>query len=501
MHMESSMLPPPEFARLAMPHGTTTVIIDPHEIANVAGVAGVRYMLDAAEGLPLRVRVAVPSCVPATHMETAGATLGPDEIRELLEDPRVVSLGEMMNFPGVIFGAPDVLGKVAIGHARQVDGHAPGVTGKPLQAYASCRITSDHESTTIEEARAKLEAGIRVFIREGTAARNLEALLPLVNEGNKHRFCFCTDDRHPQDIMAEGHIDHVVRRAIGLGLDPITAIQMATWFTADHFRLRDVGAVAPGFVADFVVVRDLEAFQIDSVYASGRCIARDGQYLDEAPARRIDAPLQSVRLAPSLSADSFAICTGSSDPVQVRIIEMQEHQLTTGSAIVEMSPRDGRLDADLERDLLKLAVIERHRASGDVGLGFVRGFGLQRGALASTVGHDSHNLAVLGTNDADMLLAARTLEQVQGGQVVVDDGTVLAVLPLPIAGLMSDEPAETLVARQQALYDAYRTLGSPLDDPFMTLSFMPLAVIPSLKLTDQGLVDVDAFEIVDLVVA
>ncbi len=499
MHMESSMLPPPQFARLAVPHGTTSAIIDPHEIANVLGAAGVRYMIEAARDVPLDVHLAVPSCVPATNMENAGAELSAADIEPLLADECAVSLGEMMNFPGVVFGVPEVLEKVKVGLRKRVDGHCPGLTGKALQAYIAAGISNDHESTVLEEAREKLRAGLKVFIREGSAAKNLEALLPLVTKENKHRFCFCTDDRHPQDIMTEGHIDHVIRKAIGLGMDPVTAIQLGSHFTAVHFGLTRVGAVAAGYQADLVVVEDLKTFEVREVYRGGRLVARDGCYLGSESGARIEPPIDSVRLPADLSVASFAVPAPLAG-AKIRVIGMQLHQLITTERIEEPTVSEGAIVADVQRDILKLAVIERHRATGNVGVGFIHGFGLKRGALASTVGHDSHNLTVLGTNDADMLLAARALEETQGGQVVVADGEVLAVMPLPIAGLMSTESAEVLVGQQQALRNAYRTLGSPVEDPFMTLSFMPLAVIPKLKLTDLGLVDVDRFDFVPLVV-
>lgn len=498
MHMESSMVPPPEFARLAVPHGTTHVVIDPHEIANVLGVEGVRYMLRAAKGLPLSIHVMVPSCVPATHMETAGAVLGVEEIRSLLAEEGVLGLAEMMNFPGVIHGVPDVLAKVDAGLAgTRVDGHAPGLTGKALQAYVSAGISTDHESFTRNEALEKLRAGMMVLIREGSAAKNLETLLPLVTDGNKHRFCFCTDDRHPGDVLREGHIDHVVRKAISLGLSPVAAIQIATLFPANHFGLHDAGAIAPGRRADLIVLDDLHSFEIRQVYQGGRLVAEGGKYLFDTAETVPEQTANTVRLPEGFSEDSFAILA---DPVpdRIRVIGMQRHQLTTDELIETPCVEGGRLVVDLDRDLLKLAVIERHRGSGNIGLAFIHGFGLKRGALASTVGHDSHNLTVLGTNDRDMYAAAKALGESRGGQAVACDGKVLALMPLPIAGLMSDQPAEILVSQQQALLDAYRTLGSPVEDPFMTLSFMPLAVIPKLKLTDMGLVDVEKFELVPL---
>ncbi|MFG0252668.1 MAG: adenine deaminase C-terminal domain-containing protein, partial [Phycisphaerales bacterium JB038] len=359
--------------------------------------------------------------------------------------------------------------------------------------------SNDHESTALEEAREKLRAGLKVFIREGSAAKNLEALLPLVTKENKHRFCFCTDDRHPQDIMSEGHIDHVIRKAIGLGLDPVTAIQLGSHFTAVHFGLTRVGAVAAGYQADLIVVEDLTTFRIREVYRAGELVAREGKFLPDESGAVVAPPVDSVRLPADLREASFVVPAPAAG-AKIRVIGMLLHQLLTSELVEAPTVRDGQIVADVERDILKLAVIERHRGSGNIGVGFVHGFGLKRGALASTVGHDSHNLTVLGTNDADMLLAARALEKAQGGQVVVADGQVLATMPLPIAGLMSTESAEVLVGQQESLRNAYRTLGSPVEDPFMTLSFMPLAVIPKLKLTDLGLVDVDRFDVVPLVV-
>ena len=497
MHMESSMLPPPQFVRLAVPHGTTSVIIDPHEIANVLGSAGVRFMIEASQGLPLGVHVAVPSCVPATDMETAGAALAADDIADLMKLDEVVSLGEMMNFPGVVFAVPDVINKVKVGLSKRVDGHCPGLTGKHLQAYISAGISNDHESTTLEEAREKLRSGLKVFVREGTAAKNLEALLPLLTPENKHRFCFCTDDRHPRDIQTEGHIDHIIRKAVKLGLDPVIAVQVASHFPAVHFGLARKGAVAAGYRADILVVDDLREFNIKQVYNAGRLVAENGEYLGGSGTDDIRPPVNTVHLPKSLSESSFVVkCPENAG--KIRVIGMQLHQLTTTELIEKPTVADGCIVADVRRDILKLAVIERHKATGNIGLGFIHGFGIKHGALGSTVGHDSHNMTIIGTNDSDMLLAARALAEAGGGQVVVKDGEVLAIMPLPIAGLMSDAPAETLIQQQTELYRAYRSLESDVDDPFMTLSFMPLAVIPKLKLTDRGLVDVEKFDFVPL---
>lgn len=510
MHVESTFLPPSEFVRLAVPHGTTGAVFDPHEIANVLGLAGIRYLMDDARGLPINAMFALSSCVPSSHLETSGAALSASDLEPLFDDPRVVALAEVMNFPGVVNADPDLLAKINLGLARRVvDGHCPGLRGRALQAYVAAGISSDHESTSAEEALEKVRLGLRVFIREGSAARNLEALLAAVTPANQHRFSFCTDDRHPADLAREGHIDHVVRRAVSLGLDPLAAIAMGSFYTAQHYRQRDLGAVAPGYKADLIVFDDLRDIRPRLVYFHGRLVARDGEFIDNAPSPssrtaavrpRVVPPASALRLPASLSEASFSI-PASEEVRRIRVIGMDPHQLVTAS--LELSPRveHGHHVADVSRDILKLAVIERHRGTGNIGLGFVQGFALKAGALASTVGHDSHNLAVVGTNDRDMLAAARALGAAGGGgggQCVVRDGSVLALLPLPIAGLMSDQPAEVVIEQQAALLEAARELGCPHHDPFMPLSFLPLPVIPHMKLTDLGLVDVDRFAVVPL---
>jgi adenine deaminase len=500
MHVESTMLLPAQFARVAVPHGTTGVILDPHEIANVLGLDGIRFLMSGSPRLPMNVFFAASSCVPASPLETAGAEISTRDLATLFEDPRVVALAEMMNFPGVIHAVPEVLEKVRLGlDERLVDGHAPGLSGPALQAYVAAGISSDHESTQLEEAREKLALGMRIYLREGSAARNLEALLPLVTPANAHRCCFCTDDRHPGDLLDDGHIDHVVRRAIALGLDPATAIAMGSLHTAEHYGLRDLGAVAPGFHADLVVFDDLSAPRPRDVYFHGALVAEGGRGTVEITGSEVDDGFarDTVRLhddfgAPDLRAEAPPAGT------PIRVIGMDPHQLVTRD--LRMTPRVAadEVVADVERDVLKLAVIERHRGTGNVGVGFVHGFGLRDGALASTVGHDSHNVIVVGTNDRDMVAAARALAACGGGQCAVRDGVVIALLPLPIAGLLSDEPAETIIAQQRRLLEATRTLGCPHEDPFMPLSFLPLTVIPELKLSDRGLVDVNAFRIVGL---
>lgn len=494
LHLESTLLQVAEFARTVVPHGTTAVVLDPHEIANVAGVAGIRYLLDSSEGAACTVYVMLPSCVPATDMETSGAVLTADDLAPLLEHPRVLGLGEVMNYPGVLSRAPEVLRKVRLAVGRPVDGHAPGLSGRDLNAYLAAGIRSDHECTTLEEAREKLRRGMAIMLREGTTAHNLRDLLPLVTPANARRFLLVSDDRHPDDLLDHGHMDHSLRLAIASGLDPVVAVQMATRNPAEYFGLRDLGAVAPGYRADLVVLDDLHEVRVSQVYKDGRLVAQDGHLLPSAP----QPP--RVHLGNTMRVDwdrvDFQV------PAQgrrVRVIQVLPDQILTRALVEEARVEDGLALADLGRDLLKLAVVERHHATGNMALGFARGFGLRRGALASTVGHDAHNLVVVGVDEADMLLAARHLGDLGGGFAAVAHGQVLADLPLPIGGLMSDQPVETVRKGMDRLLSVAReVLGSPLPNPFMTLSFVALAVIPELRLTDQGLVDVTQFQFVPL---
>lgn len=494
MHVESAMVPPAEFARAVVPQGTTTVVIDPHEIANVFGAAGIDYLLAAREGIPLDVFVMLPSAVPASHMETAGAALSAADLAPFMQHPAVLGVGEMMNFPGVIAGDPEVLRRAAIAGAKRVDGHAPGVRDQALNAYILAGVGSDHECTTVAEAEQRLRRGMYLMIREASNARNLAALLPAVTPANSRRCLLVTDDRTPADLLDEGHINFLVRKAIGLGLDPILAIQMATLNVAEYFGLRGRGAIAPGYRADMVVLDDLSAdFAVLEVYRAGALVAANGQLLAES--RTTVPPLPNSVHLPALTAASFAIPAAGE---RARIIGLVPDQIVTRALSDTVRVENGMAVADPERDILKLAVIERHGRGGAVGLGFVQGFGLREGALASSVAHDSHNIIVVGTNDADMLAAAQALAGMQGGQVAVAGGTVLAAVPLPIAGLMSDQPVETVRAQVDALNAATRGLGCPLHAPFMALSFLALPVIPSLKLTDQGVVDVEQFALVPL---
>jgi adenine deaminase len=493
VHLESAMVQPSEFARAVIPHGTTTVVCDPHEIANVLGLAGVEYILAASGGLPLNVFVMAPSCVPATHMESAGAELTAADLETILEHERVVGLAEMMNFPGVLFRVPSVLEKLKIARGRPIDGHAPGLSGLDLNAYVAAGVRSDHECTELEEAREKLQRGMHIFIREGTTARNLQALLPLITANNSRLCHFCTDDRHPHTLLAEGHIDDIVRKAIASGLDPVTTFQMATINTAQYFGLRDMGAVAPGYRADLLVLDDLAAVDVAQVYAGGALVAKDGKFLPEVSDLPQTSIQPSVHLGPSVL--DFTIPAGHG---LARVIGVIPEQVVTRDLRREPTTDNGHIVSDPGRDLLKIAVLERHHGTGNIGLGLVQGVGLQRGAIASSVAHDSHNLIVIGASDDDMRVAVTAVADMGGGQVVVAAGQVLAACPLPIAGLMSDRPLETVRDQVEGLTAAAHELGCTLPDPLMTMSFLALPVIPSLKLTDRGLVDVNAFDFVPL---
>lgn len=493
VHIESSLVTPGEFARAVLPRGTTTVVSDPHEIANVHGEVGIRFMLEASEGLPLSVFVMASSCVPATNMSTSGASLDAEVLAGLLDHPRILGLAEVMNFPGVILGRTDVLRKIAAFANRPVDGHAPGVRGRALNAYVAGGPTSDHESTTAEEAEEKLRRGMWVFIREATNARNLDALLPLVSARNARRVALCTDDRQPPDLLDEGGIDAMLRRVMASGMPPVEAIRLATLNPCEYFGLRDRGAVAPGRRADLMVVDDLEGLDIREVWAGGIKVAEGGRMLplDARPNLAAPEPSMTVRL----ESDSFRI---PARPGEVRVIEAVPDQLVTGNLTIRPAVREDEVVADPSRDLLKIAVIERHTGSGRVGLGLVRGLGLARGAMAGTVAHDHHNLIVVGADDRSMLTAARAVAEVGGGLAVAEGDELVARLPLPVGGLMSDRPIEDVRSSLDEVVAAARDLGSSLHDPFMAMSFVGLEVIPHLKITDLGLIDVDRFEPVSL---
>ncbi len=495
VHIESSMTCVTEFARAVAPCGTTTVVADPHEIANVLGATGIDYMLQSAENQPMDCLFALPSCVPATDMETAGARLNAEDLAPFFAHPRIVALAEMMNYPGVIFTDADVMAKLdlARNYQRTMDGHAPGLSGRQLFAYAAAGIASDHECTRAEEALEKLELGLHIMVREGTCARNLDALFPVINSHTWHRMMWCTDDRHPHDLLFEGHVDAVIRKAIAKGLDPITAIRMGTINPADYFGIRDAGAIAPGRKANLVVFSDLADIHAEKVFYMGRPVAENGRLL---PTVQRPAP---VTIPPSMNLDprnlNFTIpAKGKS----MRVIRAMADQVVTRCDIMDVKVEDGLAVADVTRDVVKIAVVDRHTGQARTGKGFVAGLGLQHGAIASSVAHDSHNIIVAGVNDADMIAAVAAVVEMKGGLTVAGDGKVLATLPLPVAGLMSNRPVETVRRQMDTVIAAAGELGTSLSDPFMTLGFLALPVIPDLKLTDKGLVDVNRFEVVPL---
>ena len=499
-HVESSMLTAPEFTRAVVPHGTGAVVIDPHEYANVLGLDGIRYVLESTKNLAVDFFIMLPSCVPATHLETAGAKLTADDLKLMIHDERIAGVAELMNFPGVFLGFKSELAKIEAGKGKAIDGHAPGLRGKNLNAYALAGVRSDHESVEVEEAREKLRLGMHILLREGSTERNLEHLLPLINAHNSQNCSFATDDKLAGDLMNEGHIDHAVRVAIKGGVPPITAIQIATINTARHYRLANLGAIAPRYWADFIVFDDLKKFSVRQVYKKGVLVAENGKFLAKNPAKvLLPRSTMNLRYSPKdLKVVAQASClsvskkkhTGETPvPLKIRVIEIIPDQIVTKELIAAPKIANGEIVADQSRDILKMVVVERHRATGNVGVGFVRGFKLKRGAIGSTVAHDAHNVIVAGTNDADILFAIQELERMQGGQVAVVDGKVKAALPLPIAGLVTDQPLAKAMKLIDDLNAAAHALGCDLAAPFMTLSFLALSPIPSLKLTDQGLID------------
>ena len=483
-HIESSMLTAPEFARAVVPHGTGALVIDPHEYANVLGLDGIRYVFESTRNLPLDFFIMLPSCVPATHLETAGARLTADDLRLMIGDDRVAGIAELMNFPGVFQGVKSELAKIDAGKGKAIDGHAPGLRGKNLNAYVLAGVRSDHESVEVDEAREKLRLGMHILLREGSTERNLKPLLPLLNGHNAANCSFATDDKLAGDLVQEGHIDHCVRKAVKGGVPPITALQIATINPARHYRLQNLGAIAPRYWADFIVFDDLKNFRVRQTYKKGLLVAENGKYL----ARTVPAvPLPRSTMNLRYSPKDFVVKAAGTR--KIRVIEIVPNQIVTREGIAAPKIANGEIVADPGRDILKMVVVERHRATGNVGVGFVRGFKLKRGALGSSVAHDAHNVVVAGTNDADILFAIQELERLQGGQVAVAGGSVMAALPLPIAGLVTDQPLDQAIKLIDGLNTAARAMGCDLAAPFMALSFLSLSPIPALKLTDQGLID------------
>ena len=494
VHMESSMVIPPEYAKAVVPRGTTSVITDPHEIANVMGIEGITLMAEMTEGIPLNTYIMLPSCVPATEMETSGARLDARDLEGLRDKEWVLGLGEVMNFPGVIGCMPDMLEKIEMARGKPIDGHCPGLWGKNLAAYITAGIRSDHECTNLEEAREKLRNGMAILIREGSMAKNLEDLLPLVTSANARRCLFASDDRHPDDLMEEGHLDFILRKSVRLGLSPITAIQMATINVAEIYGLRNVGAVAPGFRADLVILNDLESFIVHGVFKDGRLVARGGKMVPGVIPPKAMEMRNTVKVK-SISPETIVIRAKGR---LAKIIEIIPGQLVTKAVVEPVAIRDGKAEADTKRDILKVAVFERHTASGNVGLGFVRGFGIKGGAIASSVAHDAHNIVVLGDSDIDMAVAAGEIAKMQGGLAIAQEGKILGALALSMAGLISHKGIEHVGKQLKLMRKIARNMGCKLKDPFMALAFLSLPVIPELRVTDRGLVDVDHFRIVPL---
>ena len=493
VHIESSMVTVPEYARAVVPRGTTTVVADPHEIANVWGEAGVRYMLESSRDVPLNVFLMLPTCVPATNLESSGAALDADALAGLMQEESVLGLAEVMNYPGVIFRDPEVMKKLRLAGGKRIDGHAPGLKGRDLSAYISAGISSDHECTSLKEAEEKLRCGMYIMLREGSASKNLLDLLPLVTPKNSRQFLFVSDDRHPADILSEGHIDFMVKTAIEQGLDPIIALQIASINAARYFGFRDLGAIAPGYRADIAVLDELENPNVIRVIKDGKVVAEDGDLIARL-GRPVTAGHKSMQIGP-IGLRSFEI-RAESGPANV--IGVVPKQIITKSLQFFPKILKGKVVSDIDRDILKMAVVERHKATGNVGLGLVQGFGLVSGALATSVTHDSHNIAVFGVSEEDMREAVLAVVRMGGGLVAVAEGEVLSSLPLPVAGLLSEGYMRDVAEGIADCIDAAHRLGCKLVDPFMTLSFLCLPVIPELKLTDRGLVDVNKFQFVSL---
>lgn len=494
VHIESSMLMPAEFSKMVVPAGTTTVIIDPHEISNVLGLHGISFMHEAIQGLPMDVYTMLPSCVPATPFETSGFDLNSYDLSLLIDKPWVLGIAEMMNYPGVLNLDKNVMSKLELAkaHNKQIDGHAPCLSGKDLCAYIASGVSSDHECTTPEEAIEKLRLGMYIMIREGTAAKDLDALLPLLAKSNTRKCIFVTDDRHPEDIKC--HINGMVKKAVEYGIDPIKAIQMASLNTAEYFKLKNLGAIAPGYKADFVVLPDLKEFEPELVFKNGELVANNGKLICDIDSATIPLVRGSVNVK-WIKPEDFKLEAKSNEVSAIQVIPKQ---LLTKRVQTEINVVDGFAESNLENDTLKICVIERHRAGGNIGKGFVKGFNLKSGAIASTVAHDSHNMIVVGTNDSDMYTAAVALIKSHGGKIVVENGEILAHLPLPVAGLISDKDSDYVIEKGEELNNATRKLGCEIDDPFMSMGFLSLPVIPELKITDKGVFDTNTCQFIDI---
>jgi len=490
LHVESSLVTPLEFDRCVLPHGVTTAICDPHEIANVLGLDGIRYFLAAAERTVMDLRVQLSSCVPATTFETSGASLSAADLVGLRDHPKVIGLAEFMNFPGVIACDPEALDKLVAFRDGHIDGHAPLLSGRELNAYLAARIRTDHEATTAAEAREKLQKGMTILIREGSVSKDLDALAEVLDENTASFMAFCTDDRNPLDIAEEGHLDYMIRRLVALGRPLHAVYRAASWSGANAFGLRDRGLVAPGWRADLVLLDDLRECRVRQVIAGGRLV-EDGLFAKRAPLQPVG--LDSVKRAP-MSPSDFRIPAGRN---RTPVIGVTAGRIITERVDLDMEAQDGAVPVDLAQDAVKVAVVARHGKNENIGRGFVHGFGLKRGAIAASVGHDSHNITVVGADDADMAAAVNRVIALKGGFVVAAGGAITAELALPVAGLMSLEPFEAVREKMTTLRAAARALGCTLPEPFLQVAFLPLPVIPHLKITDLGLFDVDRFALVE----
>jgi adenine deaminase len=496
VHIESSQLTPSEFARAAVIHGTTTVISDPHEIANVLGLRGIRYFLRASADLPVDFFFLLPSCVPATPLETSGTRLSASDLVPLMNHKRVIGLAEMMNYHGVLSGDREALRKIGAFQGRMIDGHAPGLSGRDLNAYIGAGIQSDHECVSADEAREKVRLGMTVFIREGSSAKDLERIIPAITQANSSCFCLATDDLQARDLQ-NGGINLLMKKAIRLGLDPMTAIRIATINPARHFCLKNRGAILPGYIADILVIDDLKRFTIRMVFKGGTLVAENGICIAPYKKHTPHNGLKNTVKIPEITEDHINIMAKGP---KVRVIELIPGQIETRQTVLSALIRNGRVVSDTRRDILKLIVIERHHGTGRTGIGLVRGFGIKSGALASTVGHDSHNIISVGVDDCDIVVAVREIKRIHGGFVVANKEKVIASYPLPVAGLMSDQPMDVVVLKQAEVERSAESIGAVPDHPFGTLAFLALPVVPELKLTDRGLVDVRKFDFVDLFV-
>jgi len=500
IHIESSLLMPSQFAVTVIPRGTCCVIADPHEIANVCGIKGIEFMIEDSNRTPLKVYFMIPSCVPATRLETSGAEIGLEEIEHLKRNERILGLGEVMNFLGVIMGDENVLAKIRACEGMIIDGHAPGVRGRNLCAYVAAGIMSDHESITADEALEKLSLGMWIMIREGSTAKNLAELSKIVSKGCPERVMLVTDDQHADDLISEGHMDRVLRRAVEEGIDPIDAVRMVTVKPADYFGLRRLGAVAPGKSADITIVNNLKEFKAEIVLIDGKIVAKDGEYLAGVKRSIIrESVRETVNTAEITPEDLKISSPGIMDGwTEVWTIQIIPDQIVTEKVKCKLPVRNGNVYPNAEIDTAKICVVERHHGTGRIGRGFVRGFGLRRGALASTVAHDSHNIVAVGMSDDELCRAINRVREIGGGLVVADEERIKCELPLPIAGLMSDRDAEFIAERMKDLNETVHSLGCNLKSPFMTLSFLALPVIPKLKITDLGLVDVEKMKLISI---